>query len=348
MNKKRITTVIILALIAFSIYRAQSVSKTASSVNKTNYLMGTIVNLTIYDPPKDYLFSESFKIIEDIESKMSLNIDESEVNKINSSPGVPVTVSSETMDVIDRGLYYSEISNGKFDITSGGLVELWDIGGENARVPSEEEIASVLPSIDYESVVLDRDANTVTLLKPGATLDLGGIAKGYAADAVSEYLESEGVEKAIVDIGGNLFLIGTNEEDSLWKVGIKNPFSESRNDYVGVLEASESSVVTSGVYERFLESDGVKYHHILDPDTGYPSDNEIMGVSIICEKSIDADGLSTSVFLLGLEDGLDLVESLDGVEAIFVTKSKEIYLTKGLSDSFQLKDRDFKLVKRGS
>ena len=348
MNKKRITTVIILALIAFSIYRAQSVSSKSSSVNKTSYLMGTIVNLTIYDPPEDYLFSKSFEIIEDIESKMSLNINDSEVNKINNSPGVPVPVSDETIDVIERGLYYSEVSNGKFDITSGSLVKLWDIGGENARVPSEEEIASVLPSIDYRTVKLDRDANTVTLSSPGTTLDLGGIAKGYAADAVSEYLKSEGVKKAIVDIGGNLFLIGTNEEDSLWKVGIKNPFSESRNDYIGIAEASESSVVTSGVYERFLESNGVKYHHILDPDTGYPSDNEIMGVSIVCDKSIDADGLSTSVFLLGLEDGITLVESLDGVEAIFITKSKEVYLTSGMSDKFQLKNSEFKLTKRGS
>lgn len=348
MNKKRITTVIILALIAFSIYRAQSVSSKSSSVNKTSYLMGTIVNLTIYDPPEDYLFSKSFEIIGEIESKMSLNINDSEVNKINNSPGVPVPVSDETIDVIERGLYYSEVSNGKFDITSGSLVKLWDIGGENAKVPSEEEISSVLPSIDYRTVKLDRDANTVTLSSPGTTLDLGGIAKGYAADAVSEYLKSEGVEKAIVDIGGNLFLIGTNEEDSLWKVGIKNPFSESRNDYVGVLEASESSVVTSGVYERFLESNGVKYHHILDPDTGYPSDNEIMGVSIVCDKSIDADGLSTSVFLLGLEDGISLVESLDGVDAIFITKSKEVYLTSGISDKFQLKNSEFKLAKRGS
>ncbi|OHW62469.1 thiamine biosynthesis lipoprotein ApbE precursor [Andreesenia angusta] len=348
MNRKRITTVIILALIAFSIYRAQSVSSKSSSVNKTSYLMGTIVNLTIYDPLEDNLFSESFDIIEDIESKMSLNIDDSEVNSINKNPGVPVPVSDETIDVIERGLYYSEVSGGKFDITSGSLVKLWDIGGENAKVPSEEEIAAVLPSIDYKSVKVDRTENTVTLLKPGTTLDLGGIAKGYAADAVSEYLKSKGVKKAIVDIGGNLFLIGTNEEDELWKVGIKNPFSESRNDYIGIVESSESSVVTSGVYERFLESDGVKYHHILDPDTGYPSDNEIMGVSIICDKSIDADGLSTSVFLLGLEDGIDLVEGLDGVEAIFITKSKEVYLTSGISDAFELKNSEFKIIKRGS
>jgi FAD:protein FMN transferase len=347
MNKKRLTTVLILALIGLAIYRSRDVSKSTDPVTKTNYLMGTIVNLTVYDNSDDSIFTGAFDLIADIESKMSLNIDGSEVDEINKSAGVsPVKVSSDTFDVIEKSIYYSELSGGKFDISSGGLVKLWDIGGENARVPSPEEIERELPLIDYRNIILDKQNSTVMLSNPQMMLDLGGIAKGYAADKVAEYLKSKGVKKAIVDIGGNLFLLGTSTENSPWNIGIKNPFSESRNEYIGSIQTVDSSIVTSGVYERFLESDGIRYHHILDPDTGYPSENELMGVTISCKSSIDADGLSTSVFLLGLTDGMKLVESLDGVEAIFVTKSKEVYLSSGAKELFEIKDKDFRVVKK--
>lgn len=346
MNKKRITTVLILALIAFALYRSRDTSSNVDPVTKTNYLMGTIVNLTVYQDIDESIFSGAFDIVKDIESKMSLNIDGSEIDNINKNAGIsPVEVSSDTFNVIEKSIYYSGLSDGKFDISSGGLVKLWDIGGENARVPSPEEIEKELSLIDYRDIVLDKSNSTVMLSNPQMMLDLGGIAKGYAADRVADYLKSNGVEKAIVDIGGNLFLLGYNQDESPWSVGIQNPFSESRNEYIGVFKTSDASVVTSGVYERFLEADGVRYHHILDPDTGYPSENELMGVTISCKDSIDADGLSTSVFLLGLERGMELVESLDGVEAIFVTESKDIYLSSGIDDRFEIKDTNFKIKK---
>lgn len=344
MKKKNVFTVLILALIAFSMYRGyEHFNSNKEPVTRTNYIMGTIVNLTLFGSGNDEAFEGSFELIRDIESKMSLNIEDSEISEINRNAGVaPVKVSQDTFDVIEKSIEYSELSEGKFDISSGAIVQLWNIGSDSARVPAKSELDDALNKVGFEGIVLDKSSQTVFLKQEGMVLDLGAIAKGFAADKVRDYLFSEGITKGIVDIGGNLYLIGTNRDDEAWTVGIQNPFSENRNEYLGSISETNKSVVTSGVYERYFEEGGVRYHHILDTSTGYPVDNDLMSVSIVSDESIDGDALSTSAFALGLEKGMALIESLDGVDAIFVTKDKKVYLSKNIKGNFKIHDPQFK------
>jgi thiamine biosynthesis lipoprotein len=173
-------------------------------------------------------------------------------------------------------------------------------------------------------------------------IDLGAIAKGYAADEVSKVLKENAVEHAIINLGGNVFAMGKNFDGDLWKVGIQDPFSQ-RGDIIGMIEVENKSIVTSGIYEKYFEKDGKKYHHILNTSTGYPCDNSIAGVSIVSEKSIDGDAISTSVFSLGLEDGMKFINTIPGVECIFITKDKQVYITTGLKDNFKITNEEFTL-----
>lgn len=172
-------------------------------------------------------------------------------------------------------------------------------------------------------------------------IDLGGIAKGYTADVITDILKENGVEHALVDLGGNIYALGNNPEGRPWKIGVQNPF-DSRGKIVGYVPVENKSVVTSGIYERYIEKDGKKYHHILNPFTGYPYDNELAGITIISDKSIDGDALSTSVFSKGLEGGMKFIEKLPNIEAVFVTKDNKVYITSGLKNTFKLTNEEFK------
>ena len=345
MKDKKWISIVLLIFILFAGYRAfprlLSSDKNEPQA-KTNYIMGTIVKLTIYDKVSDDIFTGAFDVVRDIENKMSLNIDTSEVNSINKSAGKSsVSVSSETSYVLNKSLEYSKLSNGHFDVTIGPLVQLWGIGTEKAKIPTQQEINSLLPKVGYEKVSLSD--NSVYLQEEGMLIDLGSITKGYAADEVAKYLSSKGVKRAIIDLGGNVYVLGSKDKDTPWTVGVQNPFDNTRGTSLGIVKVSDKSIVTSGVYERFFEKNGKRYHHILYPATGYPVENELMSVSIISDKSIDGDALSTSTFSLGLKDGYKLIDSLDGVDAIFVTKNKDVYITSGLKDSFELSDKEFNL-----
>lgn len=313
-------------------------------ISKSGFFMGTIVNITLYDKPNENILDEAFKKISNIENKLSLNIASSEVNKINEKAGLEaVSVSKETFDLIEASIEYSKKSYGNFDVSIGPLVKLWGIGTPNAKVPTKEEISDTLKLINYENIILNKEENSVYLKEKNMILDLGGIAKGYIADIISEFLLSKGVSKAILDLGGNIFALGEKSKGESWTIGVQNPF-ENRGSPLGTLKVSNKSIVTSGIYERFLEFNGVKYHHILNPKSGYPYDNNLSSVTIISSKSIDGDALSTATFGMGLSKGLDLINSLSYAEAIFVTKDREIYLSDGIKNDFTLMDTEFKIV----
>lgn len=334
--KKKLIIVILLVSLLFGCS-----NKNITPISKSNFYLGTIVTIKIYDKADDEIFEKVFNRIKEIENKMSINVNESEVISINKNSGINyVNVSNDTFKVIEKGLYYSELSKGYFDITIGPLVKLWNIGSEDARVPTAEEINEKIKKVNYKNVLLDKKNKEVFLRDTGMIIDLGGIAKGYAADEIKKILTQNGIKHAIINLGGNVYTIGSKPENSKWKIGIQNPI-ENRGQYLGIVKVKDKSVVTSGVYERYLEVDGKRYHHILNPYTGYPVENDLLAVSIISDKSIDGDGLSTSIFALGLKDGKKLVESLKGVDAIFITKDKEIYITSGLIDNFDLVNKEF-------
>ena len=185
--------------------------------------------------------------------------------------------------------------------------------------------------------------NSVKLNKKGMEIDLGGIAKGYAADQIVKYLKSKDVESAIINLGGNVFILGEKEKNTPFKVGIQDPTSKDGSS-IGNIAVSNKSVVTSGIYERYLEKDGIIYHHMIDPSTGYPFENNLSSVTIISSSSIVGDGLSTTTFGLGLQKGMKLIESLDNTDAIFITKDKKVYTTSNLKGKLNLKNESFKLM----
>ncbi len=311
-------------------------------VSQNKYLLGTIVNITLYDNAEQEIFDEIFSAIEKIEKEMTINNAlDSEVIEINQQAGVDyVQVSEQTFEVIKTGLAYSKLGNGNFDITVGPLVKLWEIGFEDAHVPSEEEIKESLEHIDYHKVLLDEENHAVKLEDAGMQLDLGGIAKGYAADVAASIIKEHGNQAAIINLGGNVYAYGEKANGDSFKIGVQNPFSP-RGAYLGILSVKDQTVVTSGTYERFFEQDGTVYHHILDPKTGYPVENNLESVTIVTESSMSADALSTMTFVLGLEKGLNLVESLDDVEALFITKDHQLYASSGFLNNFELTDDSF-------
>ncbi len=314
--------------------------------SENKFLLGTIITITLYDNPQQEIFDEIFAAIEEIETKMTINnANTSEIIEINRQAGVEaVKVSQDTFDVIKAGLDYSEIANGAFDITVGPLVKLWEIGFDDAHVPDDSEIKNSLSLINYKNVELNEKELTVKLTHPHMMIDLGGIAKGYAADVAASILKEHGNKQAIINLGGNVYAYGEKSNHSTWKIGVQNPFS-TRGEYLGIASVKDKTVVTSGTYERYFEEDGIIYHHILDPQTGYPVRNNVMSVTIIADSSMTADALSTTAFALGVDEGLKLIESIDGVEALYVTEDKQVYATSGFLDSFELTDESFTIVR---
>lgn len=348
---KKYTKLLLCLLLVFMLVACKQNTNGNGQINKqepikrTELLMGTVISVTLYDSTDETILDDVFDKVKNLEAIFSINTAGTEVDKINENAGIePVKVSDDTIEVVKEGLYYSDLSNGKFDITVGPLVKLWNIPDRPTNdIPTQDEIDTVIPLTNYKDVVVDETNKTVFLTQPGMMLDLGGIAKGYTADVISKMLTDKGVKSAIIDLGGNIFAHGEKTSGESWKIGIQNPFS-TRGEIVGAISVKNKSIVTSGIYERFIEVDGVKYHHILNPKTGYPYENDIAGITIISDKSTTGDALSTSVFALGIDDGIKFVEELDGVDAIFVTKDNGIYVTSGVKDNFELRDDNFKLM----
>ncbi len=331
------------------------VSAAEEKTSSTGFFLDTVVTITLYGDTDSAAMDGCFTLLDEYENLLSRTIEGSDVWNINHSNGEATTVSEETASLINTALEYSELTDGAFDITITPLVELWDIDGksessavseteaetdgetgENTQkgstdslIPSEDEIISALSHVDY--TVISVAGTTVTLSDPEAEIDLGGIAKGYIADRLEEYLLSQGITSALINLGGNVQSVGTKADGSAWKIGIQKPFGGSSN-IIAMVECSGESVVTSGTYERYFEENGKIYHHILDPATGYPVDNGLTSVTILSDSSTSCDALSTSCFVLGLEDGMELVESLEGVEALFITEDEALYRTSGFPD----------------
>jgi len=270
---------------------------------------------------------------------MSVNIPASDISRVNAAAGIePVQVHEEVFMVIKRALHYAKLSGGAFDPSVGPLVSLWGIGGDKPHVPSQEEIDEVLPLVNWQDVELDEETRSVFLTRRGMALDLGAIAKGYAADEAAAIIRNAGIGRAIINLGGNIVTCGERKDGSPWRVGVQNP-NDARDEYIGILQVTEKSVVTSGVYERFFEYEGIRYHHIFSPDSGYPAENGLLSVTITAPLSIDADALSTTVFVLGYERGAALIESLAETEAVFIFSDLSVRKTQGAD--FLITDKAF-------
>ncbi|GCD11137.1 FAD:protein FMN transferase [Clostridium tagluense] len=308
--------------------------------------MGTIVQLKVYGKNSEKVAELALKRISDIESKMSVNIKSSEITKLNAKAGVSgEKLSVDTYSVIEKAVKYSKLTDGSLDATIEPIVKLWGIGTDKARIPSKSEIEEKLKLVDYKDIILDSKNSTVQLRRKGQAIDLGAIAKGYTADEIKKVLIDNKVNSALINLGGNVFAVGSKPDGTSWNIGIQNPL-DTRGQYLGTISVTDKSMVTSGNYERYFIVDGKRYHHIFDPKTGYPSEAGLISTTIVSDNSIDGDALSTSTYILGLSKGIKLIESIKGVEAIFVTSDKKVYVTAGLKDSFNLTNKEFTYEER--
>ncbi len=295
---------------------------------KMGFVMDTSARLVIYDRGDNReLLEGAFALLREIDDRMNVHREDSELSRLNRAK--ELVVSPQLYQVIERGLYFSRLTDGFFDITVRPLTELWDFKKE--QVPGEDQIAEALERVNYQNVSLKEEYRVQ--LHNDASLDLGGIAKGYAADCVATYLKENGVQKALIDIGGNIKAVGT-EKDS-FRIGLQDPKGQ-QGTFFATLTIGEESVVSSGVYERNFTRDGQFYHHIIDPKTGRPLENGIIASSVVTESGMDADALSTAVMVMGAGKAIPLIESLPGVGCVLVDQNHRLYSTEGLNNRLQI------------
>ncbi|KPJ23161.1 FAD:protein FMN transferase [Streptococcus phocae] len=324
--------------------RNTSLEVTNQPLVRSESLLHTVVQLSIYHKHQEKTMEQAISYIKEMEQLLSTNLKGSDVYRINKSAGKKaVTVDPRTFKIIKEAQKISRASHGKFDITIGAITNLWRIGDKEARRPDDLSIQQALPHIDFRKIHLDKKKSTV-LIEKGMTLELGGISKGFIADEVKQIFLKNKINTAIINLGGNVVVLGTspNHKEG-WNVGVQNP-DDVRGDTVGTVRLKNQSIVTSGIYERYLEVDGIKYHHIMDPKTGYPVDNNISGVTVFSRTSLEGDALSTAVFSLGIEEGLAYINQMDHVEAVFIDKNKGVHLSNGLKNTFHLTHKEYHIT----
>lgn len=299
-------------------------------ISDTGFYFDTVVTITLNGTDDDAVLKSCFSLMADYEKKLSRTLEGSDVWNINHSSGAPTEVSEDTERLIKKALDFAALSDGAFDPTIASVVSLWNFrDNDSCSLPDRKAVEEALTHVDYRNVNLHN--NTVTLKDPETSIDLGGIAKGYIADRLKEYLESEGIESGTINLGGNLLAIGKKNDEKMWKFGIQKPFGES-SELAATVSVDDMSVVTSGTYERYFKKDGVIYHHILDPENGCPVQNGLQSVTILSRSSADGDALSTACFVLGLERGMELIESIEDTEALFITEDGKLHRTSGFPE----------------
>lgn len=314
------------------------------SPSQTRPVLGTVCTVQLFENGKQKYYDTLFERLEQIEAHMSMNIPSSDIARINAaSGGQKIAVHDDTFKVIRRALDIAQLSDGAFNPASGALVKLWNIGSDAPHLPSQEEIEGALALCDWRSVVLSEDGEEKSVYLPvkGTALDLGGIAKGFAADELAALIKKLKIPRAIIDLGGNIYAVGEKKGKEAWKVGIKNPFDSAASPVVA-LSVKDVSVVTSGVYERFFVYEGRLFHHLLDCKTGYPADNGLMSVTIVNGSSMDADALATAVFVMGKERGMDLLRRIN-TEGLCIDTEKTIEATESLKTQALVLNEEFSI-----
>lgn len=317
--------------------------------------LNTAVQITIYDSQDKALLDDCLALCDKYELVFSRTNEKSELYKLNHRKNTsdkdpnadgqttpyPVSGTADTWHIseglaslLSQGLSITRESDGAFDIAIAPLTSLWDFTAEDPKVPDDAAIQKVLPLCSSDGVTID--GQDITLPSDDIQFDVGAIAKGYIADRLKDFLVKKGVNSAIINLGGNVLCIGSKPDGTPFKVGIQKPFAD-RNETEAVMDITGKSVVSSGIYERCFKQGGKLYHHILNPQTGYPYENGLISVTIISDQSVDGDALSTTCFALGLEDGLKFAEK-KGVQAVFITEDYELHYTDGFQDEINVTD----------
>ncbi|WP_242835865.1 FAD:protein FMN transferase [Butyrivibrio sp. FCS014] len=324
----------------------------------TLFAMDTVMELEIAGP-SDYTL-QAEQMIRALEKELSVTDEGSEIAKLNKN-GTGM-VSGQVSEIIERALDVCDRTEGALDISIYPVLRAWGFTTGEYRVPSDDEIEKLLANVDYRKIVVEKegagggvagedvggddvgagDGDAVgaggakVTIPEGAMMDLGSVAKGYTGTYVADELRKMGVTSALLNLGGNVQCIGTKPNGDKWKVAVKSPFEDSTTGMLGVVEADDVAIITSGGYERYFEENGVKYWHILDPETGKPADSGLESVTVVGRDGLVCDGMSTALFVKGLDEATEVWRESNDFEAVFVTKDRKVYVTEGLAKDFSL------------
>lgn len=313
-------------------------AQTAPASERIFFAMDTVMTLRLYEGGEEDLLGQAEGRVNELEDLLSVTEPDSEVYALNHNG--EADLSPETAELLSTALMMCARTNGALDISTYPVVRTWGFTTGEYAVPSAETIDALLPLVDYRQVRLEGSKAAVP---NGMEIDLGSVAKGYTGDVLSAFLKEHGVTSAMLDLGGNIQTIGAKPDGSCWRVGVRDPEGDGN---LGVVEVVNQAVVTSGGYERYFEEDGVRYWHILDPQTGFPAHSGLISVTIIGERGAICDGLSTALFVMGLDHALDHWRQYRDFEAVFVSEDGSVTITAGLEDSFTLsqKERPFTIA----
>ncbi|MBQ9673923.1 MAG: FAD:protein FMN transferase [Ruminococcus sp.] len=306
-------------------------SEELSDATRDFFAMDTYMNLTAYGKNADEAVDQAQKRVEELDKLLSTGEKNSEVSLLNKNR--KAKLSEETFSLTEQSLYFYKLTDKAFDPAIYPIMKLWGFTDHNYKVPDTNSIKSTLKYIDASKISIDKKTSTVILDGEGMEVDFGGIAKGYTSSQIIEIFKSCGIKSGKVNLGGNVHLLGKKQDGSDWSIGIQNP--NSTDDFLGILKASDTAVITSGGYERNFEENGTVYHHIIDPSTGYPANNGLTSVTIISQNGTLADALSTSLFVMGTEKAQDFWKnSKEDFEIILYTDDDKVIISKGIADKF--------------
>lgn len=335
LNKNSLIAIILCAVIVFGIVSYDFISG-RSSCEKTSVAMGTVVTVKLFGfGAKNDLDKIETEINGLENSVLSWRKEGSDVYRINKGSGTQVSVSPDTVKIIGQCIDISDDCGGVFDITIGNVTKLWDFGGNNQRLPSDDEIKTALGSVGYKNVSISGNA---VQIKKGQSLDLGAVGKGFVCDKIKELLDKGRTKSAVVSVGGSLLIYGNRT----FSVGIVNPDNDKQS--MGTLKLKDTCVSTSGNYEKYFEQDGKRYHHILNATTGYPATSEFKSVTVVCESGLISDALSTVCYIAGYRKSIEILKKFDA-EAVFIFNNNAVRVTDGLSGKFTVTDDSYTLDK---
>lgn len=306
------------------------------------FAMDTYMTVKAYGSNGDAAVDAAVDEINRLDALLSTGKKDSEIGQINANNGGQL--SEDGAVLMERSLELYKSTNGAFDVAIYPVMKAWGFTDGNYQVPDADTLKATLELVDPSLIDYDKETSTVSFKKDGVQIDLGGIAKGYTSSRIMDIYKEKGVTSGLVNLGGNAQVFGTKPDGSLWRVAVQSPDSE--DEYLGVLETKDKAIITSGGYERYFEKDGVTYHHIIDPSTGYPADNGLISVTIVSADGTLADGLSTSLFVMGKDKATNYWKAhSDEFDMILLTDDEKLYVSEGIKDSFT-SDREFEIVEK--
>ncbi|MDO5601270.1 MAG: FAD:protein FMN transferase [Oscillospiraceae bacterium] len=329
--------ILALALLA-GILLGRSQENASSPQVYTGFAMSTVITQTAYGKKAAEAEIELQRRLQAFENRFSMFLAQSDIARINAAAGKsPVSVSGETMGLLKRALELSKTSQGAFQLTIAPVTQLWGITTDHPRVPGADEIARALALVDDDDLILNEEEGTAYLRREGQAVDLGGVAKGTACELARETYEEYGIDSAWLSIGGNIYVRGEKPGGTPFRIGFRDPY-QTENSYLASFQMKDRVLAVSGGYERYFEENGVRYHHIIDPATGYPAESDIVSAGVFAQEGTLADFMSTTLFVWGSGRTLEYMRRPDACDVIFLTDTGTLYVSESLRDSFELEE----------